>query len=102
MPALDNNVRKLLGANAVTRPVDELTDTALIHFVWNFGEAQLDRLPEIGNPQFEMVAGRFYESADYSGGKKHEKQRAKDHSNVCGVVPDNFVAAIGEANKGHC
>jgi hypothetical protein len=40
MPALDKNVRKLPGANAVTRPVDELTDTALIHFVWNFGKAQ--------------------------------------------------------------
>jgi hypothetical protein len=32
MPALDINIRKLLGANAVTRHVDELTDTALIHF----------------------------------------------------------------------
>jgi hypothetical protein len=40
MTALDKNMRKLLGANTVTRPVDELTDTALIHFVWNFGKAQ--------------------------------------------------------------
>jgi hypothetical protein len=40
MPALDKNIRKPLGANAVTRPVDELMDTALIHFAWNFGKAQ--------------------------------------------------------------
>jgi len=31
--ALGKNMRKLLGANVATRPVDELTDTALIHFV---------------------------------------------------------------------
>jgi len=40
MTALDNILPKLLRADAVTRPVDELTDTVLIHIVWNFGKAQ--------------------------------------------------------------
>jgi len=55
MPALDNNVRKLLGANAVTRPVDELTDTALIHFVWNFGKAQAILRPLLSTAEYGMA-----------------------------------------------
>jgi hypothetical protein len=37
MPTPAKNVHNMLGTNAVTRPVDELTDAALIYIVWNFG-----------------------------------------------------------------
>jgi hypothetical protein len=37
--------RKLPGANAATCPVDEMKDTVLIHFVWNFGKGSSAAFP---------------------------------------------------------